>query len=391
MRRLLAATFCATIILSVGGCGNGAAPGDDAAADAGELTSYRAAADYSRARNGFAVLVQENGQIVFEDYQVENGVVAAPEIPHRLASGTKSFWGVAACAAVSDGILQLDENVSATLTEWKADPLKNQITVRQLLTLTSGLEQGGVALQGASVGDKYGYAVNQLQMRYAPGEQFDYGPGPYEAFGAFLARKLADSNESPLDYLRRRILDPIGLHVARWTMDGAGNPNMAAGAFLTTREWVKFGELVKNAGKWQGKRLVDADVLAESFMGTRANPAYGLTWWLNDVGYGVVQGAGVWYRVPSIPVLPTLIPDLIRAMGHGKQRLYVIPSRNLVIVRFGESEGMGWSDKEFLKLLLGNPRIHGPSARVPGFRDVARNRTNRATEATAPQARTRVS
>lgn len=366
MRWLLAAAFGVTIILSGGGCGDGAAPEDTADADADELANYGAAADYSRARNGFAVLVHKNGRIVFEDYQVENGVAAAPETPHRLASGTKSFWGLAACAAVTDGILHLDETASGTLTEWQDDPLKSQITVRQLLTLTSGLEQGGVALQGGTVSDKYDYAINQLKMRSTPGEQFDYGPGSYEAFGAFLARKLAGSHESPLDYLKRRILNPIGLRVARWTKDGAGNPNMAAGAFLTAREWVKFGELIENEGQWHGTRLVNADVLAESLTGTAANPAYGLTWWLNKAGYGVVQSAGVWYPVRSTPVLPDLIPDLIRAMGHGAQRLYVIPSRNLVIVRFGESEGMGWSDKDFLQLLLGEPRSHVPAAASRG-------------------------
>jgi CubicO group peptidase (beta-lactamase class C family) len=98
---------------------------------------------------------------------------------------------------------------------------------------------------------------------------------------------------------------------------------------------------------------VSADILAESFQGTRANPAYGLTWWLNEAGYTVVQRNKVWYPIPSTPVLPDLIPDLIRAMGHGKQRLYIIPSTDIVIVRFGESEETGWSDREFLRLVFG--------------------------------------
>ncbi len=349
------ASLCRTILASLA---LGAIPACSGVVQPGPgpdpLANYQAAAQYSRERNGFAVLVWREGQVVFEDYENESGNPGGPDVPHRLASGTKSFWGVAAAAAVEDGIFQLDETVADTLTEWQTDPLKSRITVRQLLSLTSGLDQGGAALQGPDVIDKFDYAVNQLGMDAAPGEAFSYGPGPFEAFGAFLGRKLASRGDDPLSYLTRRVLLPIGLAVASWRRDGAGNPLMAAGAFLTAREWAKLGELVMNGGAWEGRQVVDAEILAECFQGTTANPAYGLTWWLNEPGLTVVQQGDVWVNHSSTPVLPDLVPDLVRAMGHGKQRLYVIPSRSMVIVRFGESEATGWSDRVFLALLFGN-------------------------------------
>jgi CubicO group peptidase (beta-lactamase class C family) len=104
----------------------------DASAPAIDL---RAAADYSRRHQGDGLLVLRNGITVHSDFRAGMG----PDTPHLLASGTKSFSGVAAAFAVSDGLLRLDEKVSDTITEWQGDPAKRDITVRQLLSLSAGI------------------------------------------------------------------------------------------------------------------------------------------------------------------------------------------------------------------------------------------------------------
>src|SRR5689334_15731872 len=63
---------------------------------------------------------------------------------HPLYSGTKSFWGVAALYAQRDGLLALDELVADTIAAWKADPWKRRVTLRMLLSLTSGIGFGGL-------------------------------------------------------------------------------------------------------------------------------------------------------------------------------------------------------------------------------------------------------
>ena len=72
--------------------------------------------------------------------------------PHALYSGTKSFWGVLAAAAEDDGLLALDEPVAATLDSWKDDPAKRRVTLRQLLTMTSGIGFGGRDAGSVGVG-----------------------------------------------------------------------------------------------------------------------------------------------------------------------------------------------------------------------------------------------
>jgi len=97
-----------------------------------------AARRYSELHGGQAMVVMWDGKIVFESYANGGG----KDRLQLLASGTKSFVGVIAVAAVQDGLIRLDEKVCESLTEWKTDPLKSQITYRQLLTMTSGLTPG---------------------------------------------------------------------------------------------------------------------------------------------------------------------------------------------------------------------------------------------------------
>ncbi|MFM8401654.1 MAG: serine hydrolase domain-containing protein, partial [Pirellula sp.] len=105
-----------------------------------QQTLFEQAADYSKQFNGHGVLIQHRGKILYERYDDWG-----KETPHMLASGTKSFSGVLAMFAVQDGLLELDELVCQTITEWKEDPQKNKITIRHLLTLSSGLEPADAA------------------------------------------------------------------------------------------------------------------------------------------------------------------------------------------------------------------------------------------------------
>lgn len=188
-------------------------------------------------------------------------------------------------------------------------------------------------------------------MTGKPGEQFQYGPYHLLAFAYALERKLG--KESFEAYLQRRLLEPLDIKV-EWRIRCAdGHPQVGGGAFLTARDWARFGEFIRQQGRWKGKHLVEAKLLAECFQGTPQNPAYGLTWWLrkrvsDEHRRKVPILSREWGDVANADWLPA---DLVAARGAGKQRLYVIPSRKLVIVRLG-ALGTNFSDIEFLSLLL---------------------------------------
>jgi CubicO group peptidase (beta-lactamase class C family) len=311
---------------------------------------YRAAADYSQTHNGGAFLVYEAGELVFEEYH--NGYDGVRV--HVLASGTKSFSCALAVAAVDDGLLTLDERVSDTLTEWQNDPEREAITIRQILNLTSGLWGADEVLQGRITADKADTSL-RVPVMFPPGERFQYGPSSYYIFGEVLRRKL--DGEDVVDYLQRRIFDPIGLTNILIVRDRAGNPNLAAGGATTAREWAKFGLLILNDGAWDGEQILSAETLQECFTGTNANPYYGLTLWLQYDPEHLVELEPMALQPPepgNIPdgvVLGETQPRILIAAGAGKQRLYIVPERDLVVVRLALQD-VTFNDAALLALIL---------------------------------------
>lgn len=304
------------------------------------------AAAYSEERAGDALLVWRDGAVVLEDYQ--NGYDA--NRPHMLASGTKTFTGAMVLAAAEDGLLTLDERVAETLPEWQADAQKSTVTIRQLLQLTSGLE--------TRIGRAPTYqAAVETSLVHALGESFRYGPVAFQVFGAVLERKL--DGEAPDAYLARRILEPIGAEVASWAGPG-GDANLGAGARMTARNWLRFGRLLLQDGHWEGEPVIASGVLAPLSRPTAAGPGYGLSVWLNGP---VDPDAAFFDHTPpdvSADGKDGMIyadgpEDLFMAAGLNNQRLYVIPSREMVVVRFGRRD-RDWDDAEFLaRLLDGRP------------------------------------
>ena len=298
---------------------------------------------------GRALVVMYDGRTILDRYA--NG--GAPARRQLLASGSKSFVGVAAAAAVEDKVLRLDDPASEAITEWKHHPAKLKITYRQLLSLTSGLKptERGAALRAPAWKDIAG-----KPMTGKPGEQFTYGAYHLNAFAYALERRLG--KESFEAYLKRRVLDPIGVEVECRIRCADGRPQVGGGAFMTARDWAKFGEFIRLRGRWQDKQIVDPGILGHLFRGSEQNPAYGLTWWLKaPVSGDLCRRVPVLSRQWAAVANSTWIPkDLVAACGAGKQRLYVIPSRKLVVARQG-ALARRFSDAAFLRKLLGRDAV----------------------------------
>jgi CubicO group peptidase (beta-lactamase class C family) len=283
--------------------------------------NFDAGVAYAERHTLHALLVEVDGAVVFEQYA--NGYDAGK--PHALYSGTKSFWGVTAGAAHDDGLLDLDETVAHTIPEWAADQRRRRVTLRELLALTSGIGFGGL---GAAV-PVYERAL-EAPIKDEPGERFTYGGIPLQVFGAVLARKLAPRDLTPHDYLRERLLDPIGVRIGSWRSLKDGTQPLPTGAFLAAREWCKYGRVILDGARHNGKTLVRERSLAPCFTGSTANPRYGLGWWLAPI---------------ASP------PGIVHASGAGGQAMYVIPTERAVVVKFGQSNS--YKHDTFLKRLLG--------------------------------------
>ena len=304
--------------------------------------ALRAAAAYSNSQGGTSFLALQNGRVLLEQSANE---------AHKIYSGTKAFWGLAALAAAEDGLLSLDERVAETIPSWQADSRKARVTIRQLLDFSAGLAPV-FYLHNDNPGDRDSIAI-RAPLVANPGSSFIYGPSALQVFHAVLKEKLRD--ESPTRYLERRVLRRLGLGSQRYLKDRAGNPLLAAGWVLSARQWARLGEVALKGGA----PIVSSASMEQAWRGSGPNRAFSLGWWNNRQAPGGREFDFESMLVPKWQrqgwggaVLCRDAPsDLVACIGSGHQRLYVIPSMDLVVVRQGS--GGRFSDGRFLRLLLG--------------------------------------
>lgn len=362
----------------------------DLASDPEFLARCKAAAAYSAEHDGQGILVMLNGKVVYEEAQGDWPLSRA----HPLASGTKSFSGVAAALALKDKLITLDERVADTITEWKNDPQKSQITVRQVLTLSAGFDPQMDELKAfkdrkpSGITDHAKRAI-EAPLVAKPGEKFIYTSASFYVFGELMKRKLIAANTGDADivaYMERKVFKPLGINPV-FARDAAGNANLPGGCRLSAKEWATFGELIRNKGKHNDKQILDPEILAQLFIPSERNPSYGLTWWLlstrgnpedamvrdeisrrGEVGpvrerlrermrerrdrenaakaerAAEEVGAAEKYGLDQLGVM---------AAGLGKQRLYILPEFKLTVVRFGDLRSMAkFEDADFLRTLI---------------------------------------
>jgi CubicO group peptidase (beta-lactamase class C family) len=318
-----------------------------------DAASLRAASRYSALRRGYSFLVMQDGNVIYESYA--NGDERDRIV--SIFSGTKGFWCVAAAAAAQDGILDFDEPVCHTITEWCREPDKAEIRVRDLLNFTAGIEPA-FSLHGRSISDRNGYSV-RLPAATQRGESFMYGPSQLQIFSEVLRRKLASRHMTPKEYLSRRVLRPLGIVGVDFREDAYGNPLLASGFRLTAFQWAQLGELILGGGKYRGRQIVRSEYLAECFRGTHINPMFGMGFWLNR---SAPTGREVdvekmlelpwehqnWHETCLCREAPR---DLIAAIGSGYQRMFIVPSMNVIVVRQGRDDSR-FSDAHFLSLIF---------------------------------------
>lgn len=295
--------------------------------------SASAAERYSRANGGEVLIIARPGMPDFRAF----GGGRDLRTPMPVYSITKSL---AALACLSLGHPAPDDVVLRQSG--------HEITLRQLLSQTSGIEPGYARLYSKSLRDVRA-AAGSLPAECPPGERFVYGPSHYELLGGVLG--CAGAPPPVLD----RFLARVGIRPTDWRTDRNGRAFFSAGAVLTPEDLLKLGRFVLD----RARPAKPAGRFEAAFVGSRANPAYGLGFWLNRAaGAGEPRdieeaiGAGLtgeqWSRTCLSNLAP---PDLICMAGSGGQRVYVIPSLRTVVVRLGRTSG--FRDPDFLRVLFG--------------------------------------
>ena len=191
-----------------------------------------------------------------------------------------------------------------------------------------------------------------------PGTVFTYGPSHLQVFCELLRRKL--NGTSTFAYLHEHVTGPLGIGGFEYKQDQKGNPLFATGFQLSALQWIRLGQMILGHGQFDGQQIVPSDLLQQAFVGSSANPSYGLTFWINRPA-GIFAGEAdmekrldlPWQRAGwrGICLSKAAPPDMVIGLGSHYQRLFVIPSMNLAVVRLSSADSK-FSDAEFLRLLL---------------------------------------
>jgi CubicO group peptidase (beta-lactamase class C family) len=324
-------------------CGAPAAIGDgwalqtsvEAGFDPKSLCEIDAIIGRSPEANVHAVNVVRHGKLVLELYYRGQdmrwgsplGVVPlAPDVKHDLRSISKSVTSMLVGIAAGDGRFPaLEQPVLDTLTDYAdlGTAEKRRITLHHLLTMSAGLAWDETSNAGEkedswwhmiTARDPVRYVLEQ-PMTWAPGAVFTYSSGDTTVLGRALTRATGQRLD---DFARTRLFDPLGISDFEWgPLHATGETAAASGLRMRPRDLAKLGQVMLKDGMWGERRVLPTGWAAESLrprIKTAGAYRYGYQWWTGETS---VEGGSVAWAA---------------GFGWGGQRLYLVPSLDLVVV-----------------------------------------------------------
>jgi CubicO group peptidase (beta-lactamase class C family) len=249
--------------------------------------------------------------------------------------------------AINDERIKPDDLASDYIPQWRRDPLKGRITVRQLATHTSGLEdaeanglshdkltgwKGDFWKRSRPPRDPFTLARDVAPVVDTPGMIARYSNPGMAMLGYCVTRALSGSTNSDLrSLLRDRIMKPLAIPESEWSVgygkpieiDGAALVATWGGANYSPNAAAQVGRLLLHNGNWDGHQLIDRSVVEMATTWAGVPNHSGLGWWVNRQP----DGTRFWEGVPE---------DAFYGAGAGHQILLVVPSLSLIVVRNGE-------------------------------------------------------
>ncbi len=269
--------------------------------------------DFLDDKNTKSFMILHNGNIVVEAYM--NGHTNAT--PWYWASAGKTLTTTVIGIAQDEGLIDIDDKVSDYIgTGWTSIPLdkENLITCKNLLSMNSGLDD--------SLGDDI--SPDNLQYIANAGDRWAY----HNVYVKLQDVVSAASNQTWNSYFNTVLKNRIGMSGAWFPIDDLNV------YWSNTRSMARFGLMISANGKWEEDQIVSQSFLNEATNTSQPlNQAYGYLWWLNGKSS---------YRLPQFQLefsgelVPNAPEDMYCALGRDDQKIYIVPSKDLVVIRMGE-------------------------------------------------------
>lgn len=184
-----------------------------------------------------------------------------PEQPRLIYSCSKSFTCIAAGFAVAEGLFQLDDKVLDLLDLPQYAEEWSELTVRNLLTMSSGHEEATLLTEERKSIDCWLDAFFAKKRVYPPGEHFVYNNGCTYLISVIIQEK---SGQKLSDYLESRLFHPLGFGKPYWAESPQGYTQGLTGLYLTTTQLGEFGQLLLDCGRKDGKQLISEEWIREA-------------------------------------------------------------------------------------------------------------------------------
>jgi len=287
-----------------------------------EHAAFRSLAALLESHETRAFLVIHRDQLVYERYF--GGASASTLLPGFSMS--KTFAAALVGRALSQGLLEsLNKPVTDYIPELAAEPRYREITLEQLLRMTSGIDFNEESVAGAKLyystdlrGQMYAYDV-----KWQPGSHYLYGSVNIQLLWDVLHRRLG--GETVAHYFEREIWQPLGAERgASWSLDSEANgvEKFFGGFNATARDHARLGLLFLHGGSFNGR-----EILPRSWVDRALTPDP-IAGWVHTTDGWVRRGAYQWFL--------TRDGRGFFAKGYNGQYVFVVPAHHAVFVRFGE-------------------------------------------------------
>lgn len=271
--------------------------------------AYRRAAELPRLHS---LLVARHGVLEREEYFRGPGRDRAVNIK----SASKSVLAALVGIAIAEGHLEgIDQPIAPLFPEYlrsQVNPRIGDVTIAHLLSMQAGLEPTSFGNYGrwVSSGNWVRYALERPFVD-EPGGRMLYSTGNTHLLSAVLTRATGTNT---LAYARAKLGGPLGMELPAWTRDPQGVYFGGNEMSLRPRDLLAFGELYRNGGRHEGRQVVPAEWVRESWRRRTTSPfnghGYGLGWWMRRSGSY----------------------DVYFAWGYGGQYAFVVPDLELTVV-----------------------------------------------------------